>query len=75
MNQHTLLLFGPLRDEFGVSEMVIEMPENCDVGHLLVHLDIDSNLVKVAVNGAIVPVSTKLPMDSEIALLPPVSGG
>ena len=75
MNQHTLLFFGPLRDKFGVSEMVIEMPENSDVGHLLVHLDIDSNLVKVAVNGAIVPVSTKLSMDSEIALLPPVSGG
>ena len=51
------------------------MPENCTVDDVLNHLGVDSNLVKVAVNGTIVDVSTLLPAPSEIAILPPVSGG
>tara|TARA_Y100000588_G_scaffold348232_1_gene397656 strand:+ start:351 stop:578 length:228 start_codon:yes stop_codon:yes gene_type:complete len=75
MISHTVLLFGPLRDKFGARSMTVEMLENCTVDDLLNHLGVDSNLVKAAVNGTIVDSSTQLPASSEIALLPPVSGG
>ena len=75
MNSHTVLLFGPLRDKFDSGKLMIEMPENCSIEDLLNHLQIDSDFVKTAVNGEIVPISTQLDTASEIALLPPVSGG
>ncbi|MEE2758571.1 MAG: MoaD/ThiS family protein [Candidatus Thermoplasmatota archaeon] len=75
MNQHTMLFFGPLRDQFGAKQKVVEMPENCTLEVLLKQIGVDANFVKVAVNGDIVPLSTKLAVDCEIALLPPVSGG
>ena len=55
--------------------MTIEMLENCSVNDVLNHIGVDSTLVKAAVNGTIVDTSTLLPAPSEIALLPPVSGG
>ena len=55
--------------------MTVEMPENCSVENLLEQIGVDANLVKTAVDGTIVPTSTLLPATSEIALLPPVSGG
>ena len=75
MISHTVLLFGPLRDKFDARSMTVEMLENCTVDDLLEHLGVDANLVKAAVNGTIVDSSTLLPDSSEIALLPPVSGG
>ena len=75
MISHTVLLFGPLRDQFDTKTMTIEMLENCSVNDVLNHIGVDSNLVKAAVNGTIVDTSTLLPASSEIALLPPVSGG
>ena len=75
MISHTVLLFGPLRDQFKTKMMTIEMLENCSVNDVLNHIGVDSNLVKAAVNGTIVDTSTLLPAPSEIALLPPVSGG
>ena len=75
MISHTVLLFGPLRDQFNTKMMTIEMLENCSVNDVLNHIGVDSNLVKAAVNGTIVDTSTLLPAPSEIALLPPVSGG
>nr|MCS5534331.1 MoaD/ThiS family protein [Candidatus Poseidoniales archaeon] len=69
------LLFGPLRDQFNTKLMTVEMLENCSVNDVLNHIGVDSNLVKAAVNGTIVDTSTLLPAPSEIALLPPVSGG
>ncbi|MCS5531588.1 MAG: MoaD/ThiS family protein [Candidatus Poseidoniales archaeon] len=75
MISHRVLLFGPLRDQFTTKMMTIEMPENCTVDDVLNHIGVDSNLVKAAVNGTIVDPSTLLPASSEIALLPPVSGG
>ena len=71
----TLLLYGPLQDQFGKKQMSIEMPENTTVLSLLEHLNLDPILVKVAVNGQIVPQSMILVEECEIALLPPVSGG
>ena len=75
MISHTVLLFGPLRDQFNTKTMTVEMLENCSVDDVLNHIGVDSNLVKAAVNGTIVDTSTLLPAPSEIALLPPVSGG
>lgn len=71
----TLLLYGPLQDQFGKKQMTMEMPENTTVLSLLEHLTLDPNLVKVAVNGQIVAKTMILVEESEIALLPPVSGG
>ena len=51
------------------------MPVNCSLEDVLNHIGIDGNVVKTAVDGEIVPISTKLPGPCEIALLPPVSGG
>ena len=70
-----LLLYGPLQDQFGKKQMTMEMPENTTVLSLLEHLTLDPNLVKVAVNGQIVAKTMILVEESEIALLPPVSGG
>jgi molybdopterin converting factor small subunit len=75
MNSHTVLFFGPLRDEFETKSMELEMPTNCSVDDVLTRLGVTKNLVKTAVNGEIVPTSTRLRVASEIALLPPVSGG
>tara|TARA_B100001245_G_C22819737_1_gene394511 strand:+ start:470 stop:697 length:228 start_codon:yes stop_codon:yes gene_type:complete len=75
MISHTVLLFGPLRDQFNAKMMTVEMLENCSVNDVLNHIGVDSNLVKAAVNGTIVDTSILLPAPSEIALLPPVSGG
>ena len=75
MISHTVLLFGPLRDQFETRSMTVEMLENCSVKDVLNHIGVDSSIVKAAVNGTIVPSSTLLSEPSEIALLPPVSGG
>ena len=71
----TLLLFGPLQDQFEKKQMTLEMPENTTVLSLLEHLDLDSTLVKVAVNGQIVSQTMILVEEYEIVLIPPVSGG
>ena len=75
MNQHTVLFFGPLREQYGSVQMEVEMPKNCTVLELCEQLKIDPEIIKVAVDGEIVPISTILRKDAEIALLPPVSGG
>lgn len=75
MNLYTVLLFGPLRDKFDSGKLTIEMPENSSIEDLLNHLGVDSDYVKTAVDGEIRPISTRLKAGSEIALLPPVSGG
>ena len=75
MNPHTVLLFGPLRDKFDSSKLTIEMPENSSIEDLLNHLGVDTNYVKTAMDGEIMPISTQLKVGSEIAILPPVSGG
>ena len=75
MNHHTVLFFGPLREQYGVVQAGVEMPNDCTVLELCEQLKIDTAIIKVAVDGEIVPISTILSKDSEIALLPPVSGG
>ena len=75
MNHHTVLFFGPLREQYGAVQAGVEMPNDCTVLELCEQLKIDPTIIKVAVNGEIAPISTILSKDSEIALLPPVSGG
>ena len=75
MNPYTVLLFGPLRDKFDSGKLTIKMPENSSIEYLLNHLGVDPNYVKTAIDGEIMPISTRLNAGSEIALLPPVSGG
>ena len=75
MNRHTVLFFGPLREQFGASQVEVEMPKDSTLLDLCEKLKIDPTIIKVAVNGEIAPISTILSKDSEIALLPPVSGG
>ena len=75
MNPYTVLLFGPLRDKFDSGKLTIEMPENSSIEDLLNHLGVDPDYVKTAIDGEIMPISTRLNAGSEIALLPPVSGG
>jgi len=75
MISHTILLFGPLRERFETRMMSVEMPKDCSVNDVLSHIEVDSSIVKTAVNGTIVEHSTILSESSEIALLPPVSGG
>ena len=75
MNHHTVLFFGPLREQFGAVQMEVEVPKDSTVLELCEQLKIDPTIIKVAVDGEIVPISTILNKDSEIALLPPVSGG
>jgi molybdopterin converting factor small subunit len=75
MNQHTVLFFGPLREQYEAVQVEVEMPKHCTVLELCEQLKIDPAIIKVAVDGEIVPISAILSKDSEIALLPPVSGG
>ena len=75
MNHHTVLFFGPLRELFGASQMEVEMPNDSTVLDLCEQLKIDPTIIKVAVDGEIVSISENLSKDSQIALLPPVSGG
>ena len=75
MMSHKVLLFGPLRDKFGSNQIAVDLPENCTVEALILKLEVDANFVKVAVDEEIVEISMQLSTPSEIALLPPVSGG
>jgi molybdopterin converting factor small subunit len=75
MISHTILFFGPLREKFETKDMVLEMPEESTIADVLNVLEIDVELVKTAVNGIIMPTSTILFETSEVAILPPVSGG
>ena len=75
MISHNILLFGPLRERFETRMMSVEMPKGCSVNDVLNYINVDSSIVKTAVNGTIVDHATQLGEASEIALLPPVSGG
>ena len=75
MISHIVLLFGPLSDQFESRKMVVEMPMDSTVNDVLEHLGVQSKFIKTAINGEIVDGSTQLDGPSEIALLPPVSGG
>ena len=75
MFTYNVLLFGPLRDLFGSRSVQVELEPDITARQLLDHLSIDADVVKVAIDGTIVSIDSVLHAQSEIAILPPVSGG
>jgi MoaE-MoaD fusion protein len=77
-----VLFFGMLKDLAGKSSEVLELPESASVADVLVHYQAHLPRLKdslpslaVAVNQQYAGPETKLKLDDEVALLPPVSGG
>ena len=73
--QRNIRLFGPLRDLFetGIKQLKVENSQT--VRSLLMQLEIDPTLVKVALDGTICDLDCEIGNAAEIAILPPVSGG
>jgi molybdopterin converting factor subunit 1 len=77
-----VLFFGILKDLAGKSSDLLELPEPASVADLLAHYQARVPRFKdslpslaVAVNQQYAGPETKLKLDDEVALLPPVSGG
>ncbi|MDP6899298.1 MAG: MoaD/ThiS family protein [Candidatus Thalassarchaeaceae archaeon] len=75
MDTYQITLFGPLRERFGANKLNYSHPSSNTVRSLLESLDIEPDLVKVALDGVISELDQELGNTSEIAILPPVSGG
>ncbi len=73
--QRNIRLFGPLRDQLGTGLKQLEMENSQTVHSLLIQLEIDPVLVKVALDGTICDLDCVIGNAEEIAILPPVSGG
>ncbi len=81
--QVRVLVFGILKDSFGVGEQLMELPEGARAGDLLDRLEQAANpalrelwpRLAVAVNHEYAQRSRALEAGDEVALLPPVSGG
>lgn len=74
--------FAGLREEFGASELNLDLPEGADVAAILARLNADHPGVRlndrrftVAVNRSFAPPAQVLRDGDEMALIPPVSGG
>jgi len=77
-----VLFFGMLKDLAGKSSDLLDLPEPASVADVLAHYRAHVPLLKdslpslaVAVNQQYAGPETKLKLDDEVALLPPVSGG
>ena len=75
-------LFARARDLVGKSEVAVELSPDATVADLRHRLSVDFPAMKsllqnsaLAVNNEFADDSLRLPLNSEIALLPPVSGG
>ena len=73
--QRNIRLFGPLRDQLGADSKLLEMENSQTVRSLLMQLEIEPTLVKVALDGTICDLDCEIGNAEEIAILPPVSGG
>jgi molybdopterin converting factor subunit 1 len=80
--QLSVRLFARARDLAGMSEVVVELSPGATVADLRRHLSVDYPALKsllensaLAVNDEFADDSLSLSPNSEIALLPPVSGG
>jgi molybdopterin converting factor subunit 1 len=80
--QLSVRLFARARDLVGKSEVVVELPAGATVADLRRRLSVDYPALKsllensaLAVNDEFADDSSLLPPSSEVALLPPVSGG
>ena len=77
-----MLFFATLRQRAGTKEVELEVPEALDVGGLLQRLagdypDLRSSLgtVLVSINREYAFEEAVIPLNAEVALFPPVSGG
>jgi molybdopterin converting factor subunit 1 len=77
-----VLFFGMLKDIVGKPEEMIELPEGATVRDVLAHFESQFPRLRkslpslaLAVNQQYAGPATKLSLDDEVALLPPVSGG
>ena len=75
MIQHTVRLFGPLCEKFGANCVDIRLPANSTISDLIELMGLQEYTLKTELNGVMVDQETVLHGESEIALLPPVSGG
>jgi len=80
--QLSVRIFARARDLVGKSEVVVELPAGATVADLRRRLSVDYPALKsllehsaLAVNDEFADDSSLLPPSSEVALLPPVSGG
>ena len=78
----TVRLFAIYREKAGTAELMLELPEGADVGHLADEmrrrypsLTQDASALVVAVNQEYVDHDLMLSDGDEVALIPPVSGG
>jgi molybdopterin synthase catalytic subunit len=77
-----VFLFARAKDLAGTSSVVLDLPEGATVGQLRQRLaEVQPALAPLlersalAVNDEFAEDKTTLPLDAEVALLPPVSGG
>lgn len=77
-----ILLFAHLRERFGRSEMVMELPRGTTAQEILKILCGDAEEAKkmsrsilFAINEEYVPTQTEIQEGDEIALIPPMAGG
>ncbi len=74
-----MLLFGELREKFGSSSIELTLPYGSTSLDLAKRFELDNTLnagVRVAVNGVIgASIDAELSDGSEVAFLPPSSGG
>tara|TARA_Y100000766_G_scaffold270257_1_gene267992 strand:- start:1079 stop:1312 length:234 start_codon:yes stop_codon:yes gene_type:complete len=76
--QVKVLAFGPLAEEMGGREHIVEVPPNTSIRFLLEEIGVDgwiSQGLVISMNGEKVDGDEPLSEGDEIALLPPVSGG
>ena len=76
--QVKVLAFGPLAEEMGGREHIVEVPPSTSIRFLLEELGVDgwiSQGLVISMNGEKVDGDEPLSEGDEVALLPPVSGG
>ena len=76
--QVKVLAFGPLAEEMGGREHIVEVPPSTSIRFLLEEMGVDgwiSQGLVICVNGEKVDGDEPLSEGDEVALLPPVSGG
>ena len=74
----TVLLFGPLAEKFGAKTLEFPLLVGTTIQDLAERMQIAEMLdngMKVALNGEFCSPDVEIPDASEIAFLPPVSGG
>lgn len=73
-----VLLFGPLAEAFGQRELELPLELGTTIRQLAARIQIEERLsqgMRVALNGEICDAEVEIPDASEVAFLPPVSGG